>query len=395
MMRHSAVGLFTLASLALPAVAFAAPAKLISRHDLGHCERPLFSPDGKEVAYERRLSEGIELYIVNADGTGDARRILPNGFDPGAAAGGSGKASGGSAFDAFDVGSGQPPGKVCRDFAWSMDPRRFAYACNSAEGMQVFLQQGGQGVPVDPTRALTGLPAWCPKRHALAYVASVNGRGEIFKVEYNISTPTPPAPATSGSGGGASVSGLGGERAIAGLRTVPTRRGVGRASRGGAIVDRTCGPFEQAHELEGLRALPDPSPTGKRMAFFAHESSKAKEQDAGASVSFELRVQDLETKVIQNLADDATAHRSGQPGPPTESFSSTLETMRRQGTPSSRSRPTPTRCALSYPRAPWVTPIHKWSRPGMADGSWPSRRPAQRRGPIALTLRYTCGISSR
>lgn len=156
--------------------------RLVSPDSPGHCSKPIWSKDGKNLAYERSFpnESRIELLVL-AEPTGpkpSERRVRPGGLSDKA-----------SLAEGFGVKSSPAQGDVCKEIAWgpARFPDSFMYACN-VEGAvyQLFYRPSEErldaGQQVTPGPGAAGQPAFAPTGWQLAFMAQQDGREGIFLV---------------------------------------------------------------------------------------------------------------------------------------------------------------------------------------------------------------------
>lgn len=159
------------------------PLRPVSKARPGNCENPLWSPDGKNLAYERNFikERRIEINVirdVSPEHEGREEVLLPASL----------KSSGGGAGDwahgaaqkskaaAFDSVEEIKPGQICHDFAWGPPPV-YAYACNAGT-YQLF---GNGGAQLTHGSGAAGQPDWNPVNgKKLVFVSAESSRGQIF-----------------------------------------------------------------------------------------------------------------------------------------------------------------------------------------------------------------------
>lgn len=121
---------------------------------------PVWSPDGWRIAFLRSHDDRFELWVVNADGSGD--RML---------------ARTASWYDALSMGDPSAP-------SWSPDGRRIAFTrfaddcCPAYEYVWVVNADGADLRRLTPPEAQTTFvdPAWSPDGRTIAYYGAYNGR---------------------------------------------------------------------------------------------------------------------------------------------------------------------------------------------------------------------------
>jgi dipeptidyl aminopeptidase/acylaminoacyl peptidase len=176
--RHLLAAALLTGALA-PAAALAEEAVQISPSRKGNCENPLWSRDGKGLAYERVFYEErrIELNLVRDVHATKVKeeRVKPvlESRDESAAT-----------LEAFQSGAKKKvaPGEVCREFAWGPkdSPNTFVYSCNvEGSSYQLFMTEGeqltrGDGAAGQPNMTVDG---W-----GLVYVSSNQEREGLFVI---------------------------------------------------------------------------------------------------------------------------------------------------------------------------------------------------------------------
>jgi serine/threonine-protein kinase len=128
-------------------------ARLTSR---GHNSRPVWSPDGSEIAYASARDSLSGVYRMRADGGGDERAIGRSGTTTG-----------------------------FTDVSWSPDGRLIAYAGRTPTGPArdlwvVATDPDSAGRPVVETPADESRPVFSPDGRWLAYTSDESGRREVY-----------------------------------------------------------------------------------------------------------------------------------------------------------------------------------------------------------------------
>lgn len=163
-------------------------ARLIGSDGPGIRSRPVWSRDGRALAYERIFPEEqkIELLIVRDLAAGTEEKISPQ-------ISGAASSDEVAAWAAAFLRDGRKKetarlaqGQVCRDFSWgpAVSASTYVYSCN-ATNFQIFWSGGGQ---ITDSDAAAGDPAWSPTAWRLAYVSALRGRGEIYLLDDLLST---------------------------------------------------------------------------------------------------------------------------------------------------------------------------------------------------------------
>lgn len=172
-------GLFALGGAPALSLAAEEEARLVSEKRKGNCENPLWSRDGKSLAYERVFYEErkIEINIVRDahSATPKEERIKPILES---------RADAESLVEAFKGKKKQKvhPGDVCRELSWG--PRdaasTFVYSCNvEGSSFQLFMTEGEQ---LTRGKGAAGQPVLTQSGWSLAYVASNQGREGLFVI---------------------------------------------------------------------------------------------------------------------------------------------------------------------------------------------------------------------
>jgi len=164
------------ALLALSTLALAAPVEVAS-HPGANIQRPLWSPDGKLLAYEANFHEQqrIELYAGTAKPQG-FQRVKPasRGLDA--------RAAGFGSSSAADT-------RVAHELCWAPPSvSGFAYsAVNSDQDFEVFVASG-TAIAIGP--GTDGGPAWSADGRWLAFTSARTGQGDVYLADLTqLSTP--------------------------------------------------------------------------------------------------------------------------------------------------------------------------------------------------------------
>ena len=156
--------------LLLPVAAHAGDAKEIASRAGANVQRPTWSPDGRQLAYEANFHDRkvIELFVGDPR-TGAFRRILP------VAASSSSIASG------FGGGGGGGGGKVAHELTWSPPSLgRFVYTASSgANDYDIYTMTGGT-LAAGP--GADGAAALSPDGGYIAFTSARTGEGDLYLV---------------------------------------------------------------------------------------------------------------------------------------------------------------------------------------------------------------------
>jgi WD40 repeat protein/lysyl oxidase len=255
---------------------------------------PAWSPDGRRLAWASGAPGALDLYAMDADGSGKRALVRGPGNDTGPAWSPDGRrllyasTRETGSYDLWTVpaGGGEPQRLVAapghqRDPAWSPGGFRIAYSSTVAGNTDVWVASAAGGTPRRLTRgaAFDGRPAWSPDGQRLAFVSGRGGRAAVWSTTRAGTQPRPLADARLGAAldWGDALPGpapLPGEplpdldqRAPAGLvvTTVGGRFRLGFASAvdnvgtGAAWVRGTREPGAATMRADQLVALPDGS----------------------------------------------------------------------------------------------------------------------------------------
>jgi Tol biopolymer transport system component len=126
----------------------------------GVYEDPVWSPDGRKLAFVRLRSDNAELYVVAADGTG--RRKLAHAVS----------------YVTLDGNPKSPNPNP----AWSPDGRRIAFTSNrdGNEDIYVVDVDGGGLVNLTRSRGTDRRPVWSPDGRQIAFRGDRDGNGEVY-----------------------------------------------------------------------------------------------------------------------------------------------------------------------------------------------------------------------
>jgi Tol biopolymer transport system component len=150
-------------------------------------EQPSISPDGTKIAFasnrhyrhfgDRENADLLDIYVMNADGTGEPRRLT---------------------FDAADT---YPLETQSQDPAWSPDGTRIAYeSTRGIEGKgEIFVTNAdGSGEPINVSNheSWDTDPAWSPDGTQITFTSERAGQRDIWAVDVPPS-PSPTTPAAA------------------------------------------------------------------------------------------------------------------------------------------------------------------------------------------------------
>ena len=126
----------------------------------GVYEDPVWSPDGRKLAFVRLRGDNAEVYVVAADGTG--RRKLAHAVS----------------YVALDGNPKSPNPNP----EWSPDGRRIAFTSNrdGNEDIYVVDVDGGGLVNLTRSRGTDRRPVWSPDGRQIAFRGDRDGNGEVY-----------------------------------------------------------------------------------------------------------------------------------------------------------------------------------------------------------------------
>jgi TolB protein len=190
---------------------------------------PTWSPDGRSIAFSSGRSGVSQIYVMNADGKGAARRL------------------GNSPADASEP-------------AWSPDGRRIVVAVGDPPHVYVMLADGrGKAHPLGGGGASQAFPAWSPDGTRIAYVRRESGgpATELWVMKANGTSPR-------------RVTNLGGTVTSPAWSPDSTQIAFAAGTGGGfgiSVVTLSTGKVEQRTGGAGDDIEPAWSPDGKLIAF--------------------------------------------------------------------------------------------------------------------------------
>jgi Tol biopolymer transport system component len=114
---------------------------------------PNFSPDGRKIAFTSRRDKDYEIYVMNADGSGQRRLTHSRGID-------------------------KAP-------VFSPDGRRIAFTSNRDGNYEIYVMDADGRNPRRVTRSSerSDYPCWHPDGKHLVFVGERNGRFDLYLVE--------------------------------------------------------------------------------------------------------------------------------------------------------------------------------------------------------------------
>ncbi len=156
-----------LLSLLLPLL-LAADAQEVASRDGANLQRPSWSADGSQLAYEANYHDRkvIELYVGDPE-AGSFRRITPS-------------VRGGSSLTAgFSTSSA---GQVAHELSWApANIGRFVYsATNEMSNYDLYLGGGG---PLTQSPGADGGAAWSPDGNFIAFTSARTGEGDVYLID--------------------------------------------------------------------------------------------------------------------------------------------------------------------------------------------------------------------
>ena len=178
-------------------------ARLTSNESVGEGERdPSFSPDGRQIAYERYVQgEYPRIWVMNVDGT--SQRFVPAGFpslDPDWSPDGGRIAwtsyIGDTAPDVWVMNYDGTEGSnrqrltnkgLDENPSWSPDGTRIAFDSNRGGNLDVYTMKadGSDVRQLTTSPALDAIPEWSPDGKWIAFVSGRTGHRAAFVIDAN------------------------------------------------------------------------------------------------------------------------------------------------------------------------------------------------------------------
>lgn len=251
---HASLVALGLASVGT-SLAHAGEAREIASRAGANVQRPRWSPDGRQLAYEANFHDRkvIELYVGDPR-TGAFRRILPVALSTSSIASGFGSSSGGSA------------GKVAHELTWSPPSLgRFVYTASSGTNDYDLYTMTGGTLAKGP--GADGAAAWSPDGEHIAFTSARTGQGDLYLVHVpSVGAPPKRLTRTPTASELFAVWAPDSERLAF----------VGKGEKGDHLwlMPSLTGSPVQLTDWSGTQTGPAFSPDGGRIAFFANKDAE-------------------------------------------------------------------------------------------------------------------------
>lgn len=140
-------------------------------------EQPSISPDGTKVAFASNLHwhtsgvDQLDIYVMNADGTGESRRLT------------------------FDGAPTYPLEKRSQNPVWSPDGSRIAYESTRSGNSEIWVMNAdGTGEPVNVSNheSWDSDPAWSPDGTQITFMSRRAGQDDVWAVDAPPTSPSTP-----------------------------------------------------------------------------------------------------------------------------------------------------------------------------------------------------------
>lgn len=174
------------------------PRRLTSDSMATYAENPTWSPDGQRIAFVTSTSSGLQVQVVNIDGS-DYRRLVESteeSYDPAWSPDGQSIAYAVPQNDKYsaifvaDVNHGNLPNQLSREDggesrspAWSPDGLKIAYAVTGGSHGDAIMVRDADGVltPVYTSESFVDSPVWSPDGSMIAFTEGFT-RNSIIKI---------------------------------------------------------------------------------------------------------------------------------------------------------------------------------------------------------------------